>query len=481
MIDLGGIPPEEPAPPPRRPHFSALVTVICSVVSVIYIGLPLGPLLRDSSSPLTQLDRPEASLERLVTRELDLREAMRQGLKWEWRLYRVLSGSEDPVPQARNWYEELVDTITSPSAELHLAILRAEAGDVDQAEAALPQWKSRGESGERVAQWVSAAYLGAPPADEAGHALIAEIRDDQESDWFTDTLAWRIATRIGDSATSREAQAAIVARGRTLQLRLRALMGLVLGLVVLGAFALVRLGARRSDARVADAPLPPEWPAGDGYALFVRALGAPQAIILVIFFVLRRDSPLENALVMAADLPIFWWIARYLRRRDSSIPATFGLVPRRDAWPQLAGMTLALIAFALVADALIDAAGALVGFSSHWADGFSEDMLWDGRWLFVLDVFNVTVWAPIIEELTFRGLLYSTLRTRLGVWPSALLSASLFALPHGYAALGSLSVLVSGVLWAWAYERTRSLVPGILAHFANNLMSTLWVVGLLRM
>ena len=60
------------------------------------------------------------------------------------------------------------------------------------------------------------------------------------------------------------------------------------------------------------------------------------------------------------------------------------------------------------------------------------------------------------------------------------MSAALFALPHGYAAAGSLSVLMSGVLWALAYERTRSLLPGLLAHSANNLMSTLWVVGLLR-
>ena len=92
----------------------------------------------------------------------------------------------------------------------------------------------------------------------------------------------------------------------------------------------------------------------------------------------------------------------------------------------------------------------------------------------------MAVWAPVIEELTFRGLLYGTLRARLGVWPAALASAAIFALPHGYGAAGSLSVLMSGVLWAIAYERTRSLLPGLLAHSANNLMSTLWMVGLLR-
>ena len=49
-----------------------------------------------------------------------------------------------------------------------------------------------------------------------------------------------------------------------------------------------------------------------------------------------------------------------------------------------------------------------------------------------------------------------------------------------YAIAGSASVLVSGLLWAVAYERTRSLLPGLFAHAVNNLLSTLWTVGLLR-
>src|SRR2546425_6471066 len=35
------------------------------------------------------------------------------------------------------------------------------------------------------------------------------------------------------------------------------------------------------------------------------------------------------------------------------------------------------------------------------------------------------------------------------------------------------SVFVSGVLWAWAYERTGSLVPSITAHAVDNLSAAL--------
>jgi CAAX protease family protein len=469
----------EPAPAAPRQRFSILVTVVCSIVVAIYVGLPLGPLVRDSS-PLDQLEQPEDSLQRLVTRELDLDEALRRGVAWEWRLYRALSGGDNPIREARRWYDELADSVDSDDVELRRAILLAESGETDRVEDIVARWKARGESGGQMAEWLHAAYLGAPPAAETGRALIAEIREALEPDWFADTLARRIAARIGDAGARSEAESAIVARGRVLQQRQLLLWALVTVLLAAGALALGRMLIRRSPARLADAPLPPVWGIADGYALFVRALGAPQAIILVVFYFLRQESPLDGVLMMAADLPVFWWVAGYLRAHDRSMRAAFGLFPRRDGWRHLLGVTLILIALTIVGDFLIDSAGALLGFKAHWADGFSEDLLWYPRWAFVVNTLDATVWAPIFEELTFRGLLYATLRTRLGAWPAALLSAAIFALPHGYAAAGSLSVLLSGVLWAVAYERTRSLLPGLLAHSANNIMSTLWVVALLR-
>src|SRR5262245_63158385 len=125
MSEIEGVAPE-PAPAALRPRFSILVTVVCSLVVVFYIGLPLGPLLRESS-PLDQLERPDESLDRLVTRELDLDEAMHRAAPWESRLYRVIFGSEHPVQEARAWYDELANTVESRSVLLHRTILMAES------------------------------------------------------------------------------------------------------------------------------------------------------------------------------------------------------------------------------------------------------------------------------------------------------------------------------------------------------------------
>jgi len=41
-------------------------------------------------------------------------------------------------------------------------------------------------------------------------------------------------------------------------------------------------------------------------------------------------------------------------------------------------------------------------------------------------------------------------------------------------------VFLSGVLWAWSYERTRSLLPAMAAHLANNAAVGVTLLWLLR-
>lgn len=475
-------PASTPAPewvPPRRKEFSRVVTVLCSIVVVLYIGLLGRPLVEPGISPLVELEHPAESLERLVTRELDLRAAMRDSPRWERRLYRALSGDENPLAAAADWYDELVEQTTAAAPELQRAIVLAELDRMSDARAAISEMGTGTPAHVRMSAWATAAYGSPAPTPEAGRRLIAEI-DQAPETWFTDTLVRRIAERIGDKEARESAEDAIHARGYRLLARARALMAASLGLFAAGLIALAWMLSRRSSDRVANAPLPPRFPGSDGFALFVRALGAPQAIALVALILLRREAGFGTLLGMAADLPLFAWIIVYLRSHDSSMRETFGLLPRRGGWGPLLGATLVLVAVALVGDSLIEIASRVFHLKTHWTDGFTEELLWADRRQVILDAIDASLWAPIVEEITFRGLLYATLRTWLGAPECALLSALVFTLPHGYAVAGSASVLVSGLLWAAAYERTKSLLPGLFAHAINNLLSTLWTIGLLR-
>ncbi len=74
--------------------------------------------------------------------------------------------------------------------------------------------------------------------------------------------------------------------------------------------------------------------------------------------------------------------------------------------------------------------------------------------------------APLVEELTFRGLGQSLLGF-LGRWPSIALAGLAFGLAHGL--VEALLVLVPfGIALAWVRDRTNSVVPGIVVHGLFN-------------
>jgi len=85
---------------------------------------------------------------------------------------------------------------------------------------------------------------------------------------------------------------------------------------------------------------------------------------------------------------------------------------------------------------------------------------------FAANVVLFTVVAPVVEELTFRGVGQSLLRFT-GRWPSILLVGIAFGLWHGL--VEALLVLIPfGVGLAYLRDRTRSVVPGMVVHALFN-------------
>ncbi len=435
------------------------------MLAALLLGLYAAPW---RGSPVESLERPAEVLERLVGRELDVRAALPTRAPWEQRLYAILAGGDDSLEEPIQWYEELLEVAGSDDAELYYAVLQAEAGDPPP-------------PGAVRTDWVIAAYgPGALDPDE-GREMIARIRSSYPANWFTDRLVARLAGKIGDGATAERAEADIVARGRSLFARWRAL-SLLQGATVVGALALLAImWARRRASVRGPASLPPPWGFGDGYALVVRGvLGLLGVTLGVIVLVPDADTVIRFA-ALAAGLPVLIWTTAYLRAHGESFARTFGLAPPSGAWRGFVGLVLILAGVGGAAEAGISAAVGALGVESHWADGLPEDLLWDPPWLLALGTLDTVVWTPFVEELTFRGLLYGTLRTVTGVPLAAVASGCLFAAAHGYGLAGFASVFLSGVLWALAYEWSRSLWPGILAHAVNNLAVTVTYLVLLRL
>ena len=79
----------------------------------------------------------------------------------------------------------------------------------------------------------------------------------------------------------------------------------------------------------------------------------------------------------------------------------------------------------------------------------------------------VAILGPIIEEIFFRGFLYSAVRKRFGVLSGVLLSAALFSMLHTNVT-GFAPIIILGILMAFLYETTGSLVAPMAVHIIHN-------------
>ena len=75
--------------------------------------------------------------------------------------------------------------------------------------------------------------------------------------------------------------------------------------------------------------------------------------------------------------------------------------------------------------------------------------------------------APAAEEIVFRGVLFGYLR-RWGLPAALLISTALFAIIHTGAAL-PITQIVGGVVFAIAYQTSKSLVTPMTIHMLGNL------------
>ncbi len=85
---------------------------------------------------------------------------------------------------------------------------------------------------------------------------------------------------------------------------------------------------------------------------------------------------------------------------------------------------------------------------------------------------TAVLFAPVTEELLFRGWIYTSLRFRFGLWTALLVSSALFAVAHYESThLYALAVFPIGLALGAIRARTGSVKAGILFHACNNLIA----------
>jgi hypothetical protein len=100
----------------------------------------------------------------------------------------------------------------------------------------------------------------------------------------------------------------------------------------------------------------------------------------------------------------------------------------------------------------------------------------------VYTMISIVIFAPLTEEILFRGVLLNFFRKRWGTWPSILISGIAFSLFHFSVGqgLGNISLLAAlgffGIALGIIYTRFGNLIYPILVHASFNFISSIRIL-----
>ena len=467
-------------------HYSATVSWLSALLLVLSFAAVV--IMASSTLKIDRFDAPEQALSLMVGRTMDAQEGLTRAPVWEQRFMVWVSGDgASERAQAIEWYQELAARSEDPAVPLQLAILEAESGQVSQALLSANEWDRLDDPLPQYGEIIRAAYGEAPPpSPDAVEALQSRLADVLPVGWFYDRLIVKLAQRAGHTDLASVIQEQADRRADRLYLYSRRLTVIELVIMLAGTCCLIMIWharrAKRNPIRLHDPGIPPPWPGRVGAAVLLRG-GALGAIVMAICLIYL---PPENASLRALAIPLtnvpVLALAYYhlFRPAGMTFEEGFGLGLPWASFGKLITAVLAVVAAGLWGEWVMDRVTEQWQLGSHWTEWFDEDLVWGASSLTMVSLLEYVILAPLFEELVFRGLLFAILRRKFRFFPAALISAAIFGLAHGYGAVGLISVCWSGVLWAWIYEKTGSLAPGILAHAINNLLVCLAVMSLLR-
>jgi membrane protease YdiL (CAAX protease family) len=89
-----------------------------------------------------------------------------------------------------------------------------------------------------------------------------------------------------------------------------------------------------------------------------------------------------------------------------------------------------------------------------------------------IQIILIVVAAPVSEEICFRGMLFGGLREKLPKIGAAIICGLIFGALHALTGVTAVPpLIVFGFLLALLYEKTGSIIPGMLLHMLNNIVA----------
>ena len=114
-----------------------------------------------------------------------------------------------------------------------------------------------------------------------------------------------------------------------------------------------------------------------------------------------------------------------------------------------------------------------IGIEGLTPEHLPSEMFGEGA-LRALTIVVIAGLIPLVEEIFFRGFLFAGLAARFGVLTGLVVSAAVFAIAHADVKVMA-PIFVTGLLFGWAYHKTKTLWVPIFAHACQNLAAVMLI------
>lgn len=456
MIDLPPPVPYQPSPPasppplPEPPRFRPTALLAWLVILGVCVALPLLRSEKQTAAPTTAPTTlpvagtlPEEESDR-VTVQVEMAGRMWVGLV---RIISQLGGGDD----ARQQFEKAVELPQdTPTEKLAAAVILKEFRQDDRADKLLAAVN------DRDAEAIKTHYDGEPPA-----TLPSSIHD--RLGWFA-----RLADTHGRPDADPQ-RAAVLSEATRSAVAIIGAAVLIVGALIVGIGLFITAVVLLSLGKITIAPGRPVGPAH----VYVEAVAIYLGGFIVASVLVKWLVPdagiaasvvgLGCVVVMAAVWPLLRGVPIGVMRRDWGIHAGRGVLREMAAGVggYVAGLPVVAVGFVITL-VLIKVTDARPTHPIMQGGG-------NGSVLTALTLYGIAaIFAPLTEELLFRGAFVSHLRAGVNAVLAALISGFVFAAvhPQGWTVV---PVLMSvGAVLALVRQWRGSLIASTTAHAMHN-------------
>lgn len=477
--------------PDFPPRLHVTLTWFYAMLVFVLSGLYWWDYMKLSS--LERFSDPVSAVADSIGPELEYFDGLTTLPDWQQRVLNFPSVDRaEYIDQVTRTWQELVAILHTDdyastyselrSAQLHLLVLLAEERGWPAAQSQLDAWQ---DVDQDTVAYLETLYAGKKVVEQPGYFPV----DIDQTGWTALHLQRRVALATNDGVLLADIEKQIQSRNRR-QVQRTFVYTIVWWLLMLTGITTLIAAYRRYVTPQTRYNI--AWPGMDAVGVFVRAELLVTILLLLDSYLYFLHTPglligsnislydawpsLWRGLISVALVVFFLGHPRQVTLRDVfglSLQRTGGVL-RLCLWVIVLFSvdTLGTIFFNMVFDVL--------GYESPLVEGLSENLLWGTTVDVTLEGIDAVVWAPIFEEIVFRGVLYLGFRHWFSPVTAAFLSAMIFAFLHFYSLPGFIGVFWTGFVFALAFEYSRSLLPGIGAHMLTNLHWLLYSVVFYR-